>query len=105
MKTLLAAFLLLFSMSANAAWVFPDKSGDVTNDKTALTTAWNTMLADSNSFVNLSTGGTGGLPCTSINILGKNTSFCLNTYSDNVKTMATLVMFMALLLSIFIILR
>lgn len=105
MKTFLAVFLLLFSMSANAAWVFPDKSGDVTTDKTALTDAWNSMLADANSFVNLSTGGSGGLPCTSIDILGKNTSFCLDTYSGNVQTMATLVMFMALLLSIFIILR
>ncbi|MFA7239874.1 MAG: hypothetical protein WC091_07155 [Sulfuricellaceae bacterium] len=105
MKTFLAVLLIFISSAAQAAWVFPDKSADVTADKELLSSSWDGILADAQSLVSFSASGLGSLPCKSFSILGKTTSFCLDTYSSSVQSMATLVMLLALLLSIFIIFR
>lgn len=105
MKTLLAVLLICFSSAASAAWVFPDKSPDVAADKTALQTGWNGILADASTLASFTASGFGSLPCSSFSILGKTTSFCLSTYSSNVQSMAALVMFLGLLVSLYIIFR
>lgn len=104
MKLLISVFLLFFSLSANAAWVFPDKTPDVQADKNVLYSEFTAIKADASTLVGFTFSGTGALPCgTAFTLFGKPVEFCLDRYSNSVESISVAVLFMAALISLYIV--
>lgn len=62
MKILFVVFALMLSAPVSAAWVFPDKTADVSADKTSLDTRWNAILTEAKTYASMTLAGSGSLP-------------------------------------------
>lgn len=104
MRVLFFALCLVFSLPANAAWVFPDKSADVVADQTLLKTTWDGILVQAKSYAGATLNGVGGLPSVSSTLSsGAVVQLNMNRYSSDISAVGVLVMFCGLLLSLYII--
>lgn len=95
----------MLSAPASAAWVFPDKTLDVTADKTNLTNRWNAILTEAKTYVTFSLNGSGSLPKVTLPLpQNKTVEIDLSQFDSRLSVIGVVVFFIGVLLAFYIIL-
>lgn len=104
MKTLLFILFFILSAPASSAWVFPDKSADVTSDRTTLSDRWNAVFVEAKTYASMTLNGSGSLPRVTLPLpMGKTAVIDLTQFNDSVAAVGVLMVLLGVLFSFYII--
>jgi hypothetical protein len=105
MKILFFVLALVLSAPASAAWVFPDKTADVTADKTSLNTRWNAILTEAKTYASMVLNGSGSLPKVTFPLPGGKTAVMdLSEFNSQAAVIGLVVVLVGVILAFYIVL-